>query len=97
MAGFHCLTFLTDYGLEDAFVAICHGLSFQIAPDVRIIDETHQVLCYRDSDGWVAIAVSEGDAGGQLGLRVYQGNDHRVCVGEQATAVVTGRAAPCVT
>ena len=43
MAGFHCLTFLTDYGLEDAFVAICHGVASQIAPDVRIIDITHLV------------------------------------------------------
>jgi hypothetical protein len=43
MAGFHCLTFLTDYGLEDAFVAICHGVASQIAPDVRIIDITHKV------------------------------------------------------
>jgi hypothetical protein len=43
MAGFHCLTFLTDYGLEDAFVAICHGVASQIAPDVRIIDITHMV------------------------------------------------------
>ena len=43
MAGFHCLTFLTDYGLEDAFVSICHGVASQIAPDVRIIDITHMV------------------------------------------------------
>jgi S-adenosyl-L-methionine hydrolase (adenosine-forming) len=43
MAGFHCLTFLTDYGLEDAFVAVCHGVASQIASDVRIIDITHQV------------------------------------------------------
>ena len=32
MAPFHCLTFLTDYGLEDAFVAVCHGVVLQIAP-----------------------------------------------------------------
>ena len=43
MGGFHCLTFLTDYGLEDAFVAICHGIASRIAPDVRIIDITHMV------------------------------------------------------
>jgi len=40
---FHCLTFLTDYGLEDAFVAVCHGVAFQIAPDIRIIDITHLI------------------------------------------------------
>ena len=43
MAGFHCLTFLTDYGLQDAFVAICHGVASQIAPGIRIIDITHMV------------------------------------------------------
>jgi S-adenosylmethionine hydrolase len=43
VASFHCLTFLTDYGLEDGFVAACHGVGFQIAPDTRIIDITHLV------------------------------------------------------
>ncbi len=43
MAPFHCLTFLTDYGLEDGFVAACHGVALQIAPKTRIIDITHLV------------------------------------------------------
>src|SRR3984957_19380589 len=43
VAPFHCLTFLTDYGLEDAFVAVCHGVACQIAPDLRIIDITHLI------------------------------------------------------
>jgi S-adenosylmethionine hydrolase len=38
-----CLTFLTDFGLEDGFVAACHGVAARIAPDVRIIDITHLV------------------------------------------------------
>jgi S-adenosyl-L-methionine hydrolase (adenosine-forming) len=40
---FHHLTFLTDYGLEDSFVAACHGVCAQIAPDARIIDITHLI------------------------------------------------------
>jgi S-adenosylmethionine hydrolase len=40
---FHCLTFLTDYGLEDAFVAVCHAVASQIAPDLRITDITHLI------------------------------------------------------
>src|ERR1700739_246211 len=40
---FHCLTFLTDYGLEDAFVAVCHGVASQIAPDIQITDITHLI------------------------------------------------------
>lgn len=43
VGSFHCLTFMTDYGLEDGFVAACHGVSSRIAPDVRIIDITHLV------------------------------------------------------
>jgi S-adenosylmethionine hydrolase len=40
---FHCLTFLTDYGLADAFVAACHGVAAQIAPDLRVTDITHLI------------------------------------------------------
>jgi S-adenosylmethionine hydrolase len=40
---FHCLTFLTDYGLEDAFVAVCHGVASQTAPDLQITDITHLI------------------------------------------------------
>ncbi|MGH3212847.1 MAG: SAM hydrolase/SAM-dependent halogenase family protein [Trebonia sp.] len=43
MSQFKCLTFLTDYGLEDAFVAVCHAVGFQIAPDLRITDITHLI------------------------------------------------------
>ena len=43
MAQFQCLTFMTDYGLEDAFVAVCHAVAFQIAPDLRITDITHLI------------------------------------------------------
>ncbi len=38
-----CLTFLTDFGLEDGFVAACHGVAARIAPRARIIDITHLV------------------------------------------------------
>src|SRR4029077_18308831 len=40
---FRYLRFLTDYGLEDGFVAACHGVAARIAPDARIIDITHLV------------------------------------------------------
>ncbi len=43
VTSFNCLTFLTDYGLEDGFVAACHGVAVRIAPAVRIIDITHLV------------------------------------------------------
>ncbi len=37
------LSFLTDYGLEDGFVAACHGVAARIAPQAQIIDITHLV------------------------------------------------------
>jgi S-adenosylmethionine hydrolase len=40
---FRYLSFLTDYGLEDGFVAACHGVSARIAPHVDVIDVTHLV------------------------------------------------------
>jgi hypothetical protein len=37
------IVFLTDYGLADGFVGVCHGVIARIAPDARVIDLTHQV------------------------------------------------------
>ena len=43
MTSLSCLTFLSDFGLEDGFVAACHGAAVRIAPAARIIDITHLV------------------------------------------------------
>ena len=43
VGSFDCLSFLTDYGLDDGFVAACHGVAARIAPGIRIIDITHLV------------------------------------------------------
>ncbi len=43
MTTFRFVSFLTDYGLDDGFVAACHGVAARLAPDVRIIDVTHLV------------------------------------------------------
>jgi S-adenosylmethionine hydrolase len=37
------IVFLTDYGLADEFVGVCHGVIARIAPETRVIDLTHQV------------------------------------------------------
>jgi S-adenosylmethionine hydrolase len=39
----HFVTLLTDYGLEDGFVAACHGVIASLCPPARIIDITHLV------------------------------------------------------
>ena len=43
MTHFRYISFLTDYGLEDGFVAACHGVSARIAPHADVIDVTHLV------------------------------------------------------
>lgn len=37
------ITLLTDFGLADDFVGVCHGVIAQIAPDARVIDVTHGI------------------------------------------------------
>jgi len=37
------ITFLTDFGLRDDFVGVCHGVIKRIARDVEIIDVSHGV------------------------------------------------------
>jgi S-adenosylmethionine hydrolase len=43
VATYDCLSLLTDYGLDDGFVAACKGVAARIAPGIRIIDITHLV------------------------------------------------------
>lgn len=37
------ITFLSDYGLEDDFVGVCHAVMARIAPGSRIIDLSHGI------------------------------------------------------
>jgi S-adenosylmethionine hydrolase len=37
------ITFLSDYGLDDEFVGICHAVMARICPAARVIDLTHGV------------------------------------------------------
>jgi S-adenosylmethionine hydrolase len=43
VATYRCITFLTDYGLEDGFVAACHGVAARLSPATPVIDITHLV------------------------------------------------------
>ena len=40
------ITLLTDYGHDDDFVGVCHGVIRSIAPDTPIIDVTHGIPRY---------------------------------------------------
>ncbi|HEX6686382.1 MAG TPA: SAM-dependent chlorinase/fluorinase [Candidatus Limnocylindrales bacterium] len=43
MPGFDYVSFTTDYGLSDGFVASCHGVIARLAPTVKVIDVSHTV------------------------------------------------------
>lgn len=38
------VSFLSDYGLQDEFVGVCHGVMLRIAPHIRIVDIHHSIL-----------------------------------------------------
>jgi S-adenosylmethionine hydrolase len=43
MPAYPWISLTTDYGLLDGFVAACHGVIARIAPQIRVIDVTHQI------------------------------------------------------
>lgn len=43
MAHYPWMTLLTDYGLEDGFVAACHGVASRFGGGTRVLDVTHLV------------------------------------------------------
>jgi S-adenosylmethionine hydrolase len=45
------IVFMTDFGVVDDSVAICRGVMYSIAPDLRIVDLTHQVTPFSILDG----------------------------------------------
>src|SRR5271170_5277806 len=45
------IVFMTDFGTVDDSVAICRGVMYSIAPDVRVVDLTHQVTPFSILDG----------------------------------------------
>ena len=45
------VTLLTDYGRQDSFVGVCHGVMRSIEPDLRIIDITHGINRYAVREG----------------------------------------------
>jgi S-adenosylmethionine hydrolase len=50
------ITFLTDFGLEDDFVGVCHGVMRRIAPEVEIIDITHGIQPHGVLQGALVLA-----------------------------------------
>ncbi|MDQ6819935.1 MAG: SAM-dependent chlorinase/fluorinase [Actinomycetota bacterium] len=88
------ITFLSDYGLEDEFVGVCHGVIASICPQAHVIDLTHGVprhdvragaLILRASLGYlpkgVHLAVVDPGVGGDRRAVALQVADGRTLVG----------------
>ena len=45
------VVFMTDFGIADDSVALCKGVMYGIAPNLRIVDLTHQVNAFSIRDG----------------------------------------------
>ncbi len=89
------ITFLSDYGLDDDFVGVCHGVIARIAPGTAVIDLTHGVPRHDVRSGalvlrralpycppGVHLAVVDPDVGGErVAVAVRVAQDDRILVG----------------
>jgi S-adenosylmethionine hydrolase len=88
------LTFLSDYGLEDDFVGVCHGVIAKICPQARVIDLTHGIRRHDVRAGalilraalpytpvGVHLAVVDPDVGAQRRAVALRVADDRILVG----------------
>jgi S-adenosylmethionine hydrolase len=56
MAGYDWITFTSDYGLDDHFVGVCHGVMARVAPRVRVLDVSHAVAAQDVRQGAAVLA-----------------------------------------
>ena len=49
------VSFLSDYGLVDEFVGVCHGVMLDVTPALRIVDITHDVAPFDVRAGALAL------------------------------------------
>ena len=89
------VTFLSDYGLADDFVGVCHGVILRICPQARIVDITHGIarhdvragaLTLRRSLPYlphgVHVAVVDPEVGAQrLAVALRMAEEDRILVG----------------
>jgi hypothetical protein len=50
------VTFLSDYGVEDEFVGVCHGVIARRCPQARVIDVTHAIPRHDVRSGALTLA-----------------------------------------
>ena len=88
------ITFLSDYGLQDDFVGVCHGVIALLCPQARIIDLTHGIPrqdvragalslagALPHTPAGVHLAVVDPDVGAQRRAVALRTADDRLLVG----------------
>jgi S-adenosyl-L-methionine hydrolase (adenosine-forming) len=81
------VTFTSDYGLEDEFVGVCHGVMLRIAPHLKIIDVHHNILRQDIRHGAIVLEQSVSYLPESVHLAVV---DPTVGRDRRAIAIVTG-------
>jgi S-adenosylmethionine hydrolase len=56
MARYDTITFLSDYGRTDEFVGVVHSVIRSIAPEIAVVDLTHDITPYDVRGGGLALA-----------------------------------------
>jgi S-adenosylmethionine hydrolase len=89
------VTFLSDYGLDDDFVGVCHGVIARIAPAARIIDITHGIARHEVLSGALVLRRALGYMPAGVHLAVVDpgvGSERRAialrCAGDQRQVLV---------
>jgi S-adenosylmethionine hydrolase len=89
------VTFLSDYGLSDDFVGVCHGVIARIAPAVAVIDITHGIARHEVRSGALVLRRSLAYMPAGVHLAVVDpgvGSERRAialrCAGEDARVLV---------
>ena len=49
------VTLLTDYGRDDEFVGVCHGVIRRLAPEAQVVDITHGIRRYAVRQGAIVL------------------------------------------
>jgi S-adenosylmethionine hydrolase len=80
------IAFLSDYGLDDEFVGVCHGVILGIAPNVRVVDVHHNILRQDIGHGAVVLQQTIPFLAGCVHLCVV---DPTVGSGRRALALLT--------
>jgi S-adenosylmethionine hydrolase len=87
------VSFLSDYGHSDEFVGVCHAVMLDIAPDLRIVDVTHEIPAFDVRAGALALVRAVQYLPEGIVLAVVDpgvGTDRRCIAVEVENAVLVG-------